>query len=129
MKRFFLLPALILIPAIWGCADKKTVHVVPAETGKVVVAVQADNFSFNPAIIKAGKGDFVMLRMTNTTAMEHNVTVNNPVGQKVLTIDLPAKETVEIPLQLVEAGTWEFYCDKPFHPSLGMTGRIETYQR
>jgi uncharacterized cupredoxin-like copper-binding protein len=40
-------------------------------------------------------------------------------------VDLPPKETVTIEIALQESGTYEFYCDLPFHATLGMKGKIE----
>lgn len=40
-------------------------------------------------------------------------------------VDLPPHQTETIRLRFDEAGTFEFSCDKPFHPMLGMKGRFE----
>ena len=40
-------------------------------------------------------------------------------------IDVPGKETVEVKVRLKESGIYEFFCNKPFHSTLGMKGTLE----
>lgn len=116
---------ILLILVLPGCAGQRTVFSVPPGGGAIIVPMQADSFSFSPGIIRARQGDRLVLRVANAAGMEHNLTVDDPLGRRVLSVDLPAGETVEVPLELTEGGIWAFYCDKPLHKSLGMTGRIE----
>jgi uncharacterized cupredoxin-like copper-binding protein len=44
-------------------------------------------------------------------------------------VDLPSMQSVEIRINLSEAGQYDFYCDKPFHSSFGMKGQIEVVKK
>jgi uncharacterized cupredoxin-like copper-binding protein len=97
--------------------------------GEKIVFIEATSFSFMPTVIQAHQGDRLVLRVVNGAGAVHNLTVKNPRGETAASVDLPAGETVEIPLELTDSGTWPFYCDKPFHKPLGMSGSIEVAPR
>jgi len=105
-----------------GCAPQKAAYQVPP--GEIGVVVEASSFEFKPNLIHARAGETLLLRVKNTAGMEHNLTILDPQGKSLASIDLPAGQTVEIPLPPLAAGTYPFYCDKPLHPSLGMKGEI-----
>jgi plastocyanin len=116
---------LLLILALSACAGKTTeVTVVPAD-GKRVVVIRASSFSLTPTVIRAHNGDHLLLQVTNAAGTVHNLTIKKPGGEIVRSVDLGAGESVEVPLDLTESGTWKFYCNKPFHETLGMSGSIE----
>ncbi len=124
-----ILPILLVILLLPACAAKKTVVAVSSDGGEKIVLIEAASFSFMPTVIRAHQGDRLVLRVVNGAGAGHNLTVKNPRGEPVASVDLPAGETVEIPLELTESGTWPFYCDKPFHKTLGMSGNIEAAPR
>jgi plastocyanin len=109
-----------------GCSPgpRETVSVRRVENGKQI-EMTAGNFYFNPAVIEAAPGDVLLIRIENTAGSEHDFTVENPAGDVILTTDLPAGDTREVEVQLAGPGTYRYYCDIRFHPTLGMTGRIE----
>ncbi len=123
------LPILLAILLLPACAAKKTVVTVSSDGGEKVVLIEATSFSFMPTVIRAHQGDRLVLRVVNEAGAVHNLTVKNPSGESVTSVDLPAGETVEIPLDLTAEGTWQYYCDKPFHKTLGMSGSIEAMPR
>jgi uncharacterized cupredoxin-like copper-binding protein len=82
-----------------------------------------------PTVIRAHQGDRLVLRVVNEAGAVHNLTVKNPRGESVTSADLPVGATVDIPVELTESGTWPFYCDMPFHKTLGMSGSIEAAPR
>ncbi|MGE4542499.1 MAG: cupredoxin domain-containing protein [Pedobacter sp.] len=118
----------LLFLILSACAQKTTVVTVVPSEGRQVIAIRASNFSLIPMVIRAHHGDHLLLQVTNAVATAHNLTIKNPTGDVVRSVDLGAGESVEIPLDLTEGGTWKFFCNKPLHETLGMSGRIEVIQ-
>lgn len=116
--------ALLLL--LSGCAGRGQVVKVAAPSGeKANVKMKASNFAFDPDVIVAQKGDTLVLTVTNVSGEEHNLTVKDPSGSIIKSEDLPAHQTITMEVPLQAAGVYPFYCDKPFHATLGMKGRIE----
>jgi uncharacterized cupredoxin-like copper-binding protein len=111
---------------IWGCAPGTVVYNVPAAGAGRVVAMTASSFEFSPAVINAHQGDRLVLKVTNSAGLDHNLTIKNPEGTMIQSVPLPAGKTVEVELKLIEAGHYRYYCNRPFHSTLGMTGNIES---
>lgn len=126
-KRLIMLwiVALILVAA---CASQQPLVTVGPAKGETVVAVKVSDFKFEPNNIKAFKGDVLVFKLENITGSGHNLTVKDPKGQIVQNVALPSNESVTVKINLSEAGTYEFYCDKPFHETFGMKGQIVVVQ-
>lgn len=118
----------LLFLILSACAQKTTVVTVVPGEGKQVITIRASDYSLMPTVIRAHHGDHLLLQVTNAVATAHNLTIENPAGEIVRSVELGAGESVEIPLDLTEGGTWKFYCNKPFHETLGMSGRIEVVE-
>ncbi len=116
-----------------ACASKQPqVTAAPAEgaakgaaMGTVEIPVKASNFKFEPNNIKAFVGSTVVFQVENLAAGTHNFSIKDPQGKVIANVDLPAHQTVPVKVELKETGLYEIYCDKPFHPGLGMTGTLE----
>jgi uncharacterized cupredoxin-like copper-binding protein len=65
------------------------------------------------------------VEVENISGMEHNFTIKNPEGQVLKSFILPPKKMISETLDLDNPGKYEFYCDKPFHATLGMKGQIQ----
>ena len=65
------------------------------------------------------------MKITNISSDSHNFTVKDPAGQVIQNVDLPANETINIELRLKQPGTYEFYCDRPFHKAMGRKGQFD----
>jgi uncharacterized cupredoxin-like copper-binding protein len=96
-----------------------------AEGGKQVIEMKASSFSFDPNNIEARQGDTLLIKIRNVSSMTHNLTIKDPKGQIIQSADLPPNETVTMAVELPMAGTYEFYCNKPLHPTFGMKGEIQ----
>jgi plastocyanin len=96
-----------------------------AEGDKQVVEMKASSFSFDPNNIEAKQGDTLLIKIRNVSSTAHNLTLKDPKGRIIQSADLPPNETVTMAVELPVAGTYEFYCDKPLHPTLGMKGKIQ----
>lgn len=116
-----------LLVLLSGCAGReRAVNVTTAaQDDKVQVEVKASNFAFDPDVIVAHKGDTLVLNITDVSGETHNITVKDPSGTVIKKEDIPARQTIAVEVPLQAAGVYPFYCDKPFHSSLGMKGRIE----
>ena len=111
--------------AFAACASQQPLVTIGQAKGEVVLAMKASDFIFEPNNIKAYRGDVIVLKIENISGAGHNFTIKDPQGNTVQNVGLPSKETVTVKVPLAEPGTYEFYCDKPFHSGFGMKGRIE----
>lgn len=107
-----------------GCATSKSSYTVPTGSDIKVIQMTASSFRFEPNEILARSGDRLTLEVKNTAGMEHNLTVEDPQGKVLLNLALPAARTQTAALELTQPGEYRFYCGKPMHPAMGMTGRI-----
>jgi len=119
--------AAALLLLLSGCAGReRAVNVAgDAPDQKVQVDMKASNFAFDPDVIVAHKGGTLVLNITDVSGETHNVTVKDPSGKTVKSEDIPARQTITMEIPLQTAGVYPFYCDKPFHATFGMKGRIE----
>jgi len=111
-----------------ACASQQPLVTIGPDKGEAVVGVKASDFKFEPNNMKAYKGDVIVFQIENISGSGHNFTVKDPQGYTVQSVNLPSKETVQVKISLSETGTYEFYCDKPFHSSFGMKGQIVVVQ-
>ena len=107
-----------------ACASQQPLVTLGPAKGEFVLAVKASNFSFEPNNIKAYIGDVIVLKIENISDSGHNFTIRDPQGNTLQNVALPSKETVTVKVPISKEGTYEFYCDKPFHYGFGMKGQI-----
>jgi len=93
-----------------------------------VVEMTASNMKFEPSVVQAQVGDHISLEIRNTASGSHNFTLKDPKGQVMVSVDLPPNQKTTVKISLEEAGVYEFNCDKPFHTTMGMKGRLEVAQ-
>jgi plastocyanin len=111
---------------IGACAAPQTATKVSVVGDKKdTVEVTADNFNFEPSIIEVKAGDTLFLKITNISSSSHNLTVKDPDGKVIQNVDLPENKTTKVELRFKQPGTYEFYCNKPFHKTMGMKGHFE----
>lgn len=118
--------ALLLLAGLTfaGCARPKTSFTVPAGPDAKVVQMTASSFRFEPDEILARTGDRLVLQVQNTAGIEHNLTVEDPQGNVLLNLKLPSGQMQPATLELGQPGVYRYYCGKPMHPAMGMTGQI-----
>ena len=98
---------------------------VAAKTGERKVAMTASSFKFEPAALRVQGTGSLVIEVKNVESMGHNITVKNPAGAVLKSVDLPGNSTAKVDLKLSEKGKYEFYCDKTMHTNMGMKGVIE----
>jgi len=114
--------------AFTACASQQPIVTMGPAKGEIVLPMKASSFSFEPNNIKAYRGDVIVLKIENISGSGHNFTIKDPQGKTLQDVGLPSKETVTVKVPLSETGTYEFYCDKPFHSSSGMKGQLVVVQ-
>ncbi len=93
--------------------------------GEKTVDMKASSYKFEPNNIRANQGDTIVLNITNISGKQHNFTIKDPGGKIVQSVELLPNKTERVRISFPEKGTYDFYCNKPFHPTLGMKGHIE----
>lgn len=126
IKSLLVAGAIGMLATLAGCAAHKVAYTVPEGPGEEIIAIKATNFRFEPNEVTAKVGSKVVLQVRNTSGWtNHNLTLQDPNGAVLLSLLLPAGQAVAAKVDLDRPGTYTFYCGKPFHSSMGMTGTIE----
>lgn len=121
-----IIAGLLFLGQLAGCAGGPERTVSVRDGGRrETMTMTAANFKFDPAVIKASPGEVLTVQIENVSGTDHNFTLKDPAGKILHEIELPEKSTREVRIELPEEGIYPFYCDKPFHSTLGMEGRIE----
>ncbi len=97
---------------------------VSAEGAGETIQMTASDFKFQPNNITTRAGNTVTFRIRNMTGTTHNFTLRSPDGKTMQSVDLPAKQTVEVKAAFPQPGTYKFDCNKPGHSELGMKGQV-----
>ncbi len=125
MKTSMKLVLWVWVPLVLlSCAHAQQESVTVPKDEKTLT-IKAENFKFEPNSIQAHQGDVLTLQIENTAGGDHNFTLKSPRGATLVNKDLPAKATTPVKITLSESGTYDFYCDKPLHSTMGMKGKIE----
>ncbi len=112
----------VLVAAACASVEQKSMVLEPGER---TIVMKVESYKFEPNDIKAHRGDVLTVKLENVSSAGHNLTIETPQGAKLMSVDIPAKGTVSVKVNLAETGIYHFYCDKPMHPTLGMKGQIE----
>ena len=124
-KRLFEIFLLAVLPVMFGCAGLEApVTAQSPEQGKRVIDMRANSFEFQPNNIKVPEPGALTMTIENISDAAHNITIKNPEGLVLKSVDLPTKKSVSVTVDLPTFGKYKFYCDKPFHATLGMKGQI-----
>jgi plastocyanin len=81
------------------------------------MTVNAADFYFQPTCVRAVSGDTLTLRVTNTGAILHNVTI----ADQGIDIDVAAGDTIEVPVAIGKVPL-VYICK--FHRTSGMVGAV-----
>jgi plastocyanin len=126
LLRSALLGAFIILALVGaGCAGQREPKKMTAAAGKKTLAMTASNFKFEPSVIQALMGDTLVFKISNASSLAHNFTIKDPLGQIIESVELPPNKSVSVEIPLRDTGAYEFYCDKPFHATMGMKGHVE----
>jgi plastocyanin len=110
---------------ISSCASRQPVLTIDHTDEQLTLVIKASNFEFVPGHIRVPRGKEILLNIENISGTGHNFTIKDPGGKVLQSVALPPNKRVSVELRLGEPGLYPFYCDKPFHSTLGMNGTIE----
>lgn len=122
IRTLLLLAMPATLTACAGTPDSPETFTLPAGESTVVLTVKS--YSFSPESIVARAGEKLVLQVENSSGSDHNITIENPAGRTLRSVDLPARERIPVTIPLGKAGRYPFYCDQPYHGTLGMKGEI-----
>ena len=89
-------------------------------TGMSSLEIEADNFYFEPTVIKGKPGQRLTLTIKNSSSTEHNFTVKSQHVNK----DLNGGKTETVTVTLPSSGTISFFCE--YHRTSGMAGGLQS---
>ena len=115
---------LAVIAAIAGCAGTKVKTAEPMSGGGSMIAIEARSYKFSPNEIRVEKTGLLAIEIKNAAGSVHNFTLKDPRGKVLKNRDISPGGSVILNVELPDPGVYEFYCDKHFHSTLGMKGRI-----
>jgi plastocyanin len=121
----FLPVMLFVLVVLAGCAGRgKTVTASPMAGGGSMISIQASNYKFSPSQIRVEKPGLLAVEIRNVSGSQRNFTLKDPRGKVLKTVDIHPAGSVIINVELPDPGVYRFYCNKTFHATLGMKGRI-----
>ena len=89
-------------------------------TGKSAVTIEADNYYFQPSVLKGTAGQKITLTIDNGSSTEHNFSV----GAQNINKDVSSHAKVTATVTFPSSGVLSFYCS--YHKSQGMVGGLLT---
>jgi len=101
-----------------------------ADSDTRVIIVKLGDYRFIPDKIRLTTGQPVILRLENTDLITpHNFSLDDPNDGLDTNVDVPAGDTVDVPLLPLFAGTHTFYCRNKLlfmdsHREKGMEGTL-----
>ena len=83
------------------------------------IELEADNFYFEPSVIRGTPGEKVTVTLKNSSGTEHNFTVKD----QHVDVDIDAHESKTATITIPSSGSVSFYCE--YHRSSGMAGLVQ----
>ncbi|SPF33778.1 exported hypothetical protein [Syntrophobacter sp. SbD1] len=122
-KSAFLI--LVVIAVMAGCAGGVKVQTsAPMSNGGSMIAISASNFKFSPNEVRVEKPGLLAIEIKNVSGTKHNFTLKDLRGKILKATDLQPGGSVIVNVELPEPGVYNFFCNKTFHSTLGMNGKI-----
>ena len=116
---------LVVIAALAGCADKGKVQTAaPMSSGGSMITIEAGNYKFSPNKIRVEKPGLLGIEVKNVSGSQQNFTLKDLHGKIIKSVDPHPGGSVIVNVEFPEPGVYKFYCNKTFHSTLGMHGRI-----
>jgi plastocyanin len=113
----------MLVMGLGSCATAPTVR-AEASAGGPAVLIQASDFRFDPNEIAVHGTGTLTVTVANTSATAHNLTVDDPKGAVIDSVEIPAHATVSTQVNFSTPGSYYFFCNHPLHADLGMKGHF-----
>lgn len=104
-------------PFIASAAEQPKVKDV---TGLAELHLEADEYYFEPALLRGTPGQKLKLEIENESSTVHSFTI----PEQKLDMDIPPKGKVVVEVTFSPSGVVRFFCR--FHSALGMNGMLLT---
>ncbi|HUJ69264.1 MAG TPA: plastocyanin/azurin family copper-binding protein [Syntrophorhabdales bacterium] len=118
--------ALALSAAACGKLQKPVPLTVRQES---MVTVEASDFKFAPNHFQTYQGTSIVFTVRNISGSKHNFTIKDPDGKVLQSTDVEPQKSVRVKVDFPHIGVYPFYCNRPFHRTMGMQGRVEVVAR
>ena len=89
-------------------------------TGQSAVTIEANNYYFEPSVLKGSAGQKVTLTIENSSSTQHNFSIESQNINK----DLDGHAKVTTSITFPASGVLSFFCE--YHKSQGMAGGLLT---
>ncbi len=115
----------LLAAMVAGCAGPRVEgRAGPLPEGGQVVRLIASNFRFAPNFIEAPADAPIRFEIQNASGTRHNLTLRDPAGRILDRVDVAANGKAVLELPALAPGRYGLSCDRPFHTTLGMDGKL-----
>lgn len=132
LSRLFLNAALVWALFLAGCGAPApppppsiSVPLAASRADRPVVTIKVVAQAFEPKNLTLQANVPVTISVENATNQDHNLTVKDPEGHRVLEIKVPVGQTVTTPFAPTTPGTYIFYCKYALHRPFGEEGTLE----
>jgi plastocyanin len=88
------------------------------------VSIVLDEFSITPETLKVKVGDELILNVSNTGSVGHNITIFSPDGKEIFNRDVKSKDSTTFEFQPLVSGEFLIVCLVPGHQMAGMKAKI-----
>jgi len=119
---------LTLVLSVGACGKLQKPMLLTARQESAVM-VEANNHRFVPNHFQTYQGTSIVFTIQNTSGSIHNFTIKDPGGKILQSADVAPQQSVKVKVDFPHVGFYPFYCDRPFHRTLGMEGRVEVVAR
>jgi plastocyanin len=121
--RFLLITvaALLLVACAGGPGTMETPSPRPtaqAVMGEAVVVMEADNFYFEPRLLRSQPGQTVTLQIQDVSGTLHNFSI----PEQQIDQDIPPRGQIEVEVTFPQSGSVDFVCK--YHVAQGMRGQL-----
>jgi plastocyanin len=121
---------LVLALALSAAACGKLQKPVPLSARQeAMVTVEASDFKFAPNHYQTYQGTSIVFTIQNISGSKHNFTIKDPDGRVLQSIDVEPQKSVKVKVDFPHIGKYPFYCDRTFHKTMGMEGRVDVVAR
>ncbi len=124
LKTKFILSILFIAVLTASCGGNRVGSAGPMASGGSIITIEASSYKFAPNDIRLERPGMLALEIKNVSGSEHNFTIKAPDGRVIKSIDIRPHSSIISNIDLPNPGTYEFYCNKTLHSTLGMKGKI-----
>lgn len=122
----FFVPALAFSFTACGTLQKPILLTAGQENE---VLVEVSDYTFTPNHFQTYQGTSIIFTIQNISESYHNFTIKDPDGTVLQSTDVAPQQSAKVKVDFPHIGVYPFYCNRPFHKTMGMEGRVEVVER